>query len=298
MKELDGHDALARMRMPFGGLERTLTIGDWAIPVRGLDAALAADLDRRWGGFLSDRPVEGTTVECRVDVCDGGDRTWLGRPEPGETYRVEARVEDGRPLLRSYHFLAAPGADDPGWRALVTRTDAEPVGRVVENLVRLLVARLVVAKGGVPFHAAGVVRDGRAHLLAGPSGIGKTTAVALSGPCVTLGDDFGFAVPGPDGWRTAAVPFDNAESIEVDPPRGWFPLAGVWRLFQAPATRLEIPAEMVRELSILACSAAPWSMPELAVDLMDNVARLGREVRYGHLHFRPEPGFWDRIGPD
>ena len=93
------------------------------------------------------------------------------------------------------------------------------------------------------------------------------------------------------------MPFDNAEQVVADPPRGWLPLAGVWRLYQAPATRLETPAEMVRDLSILACAAAPWSMPELAVELMDNVARLGREVPYQHLHFRPEPGLWDRFGP-
>ncbi len=297
MKDLDGHDALTRLRMPFGGLERTLAIGEWAFRLRGLDAALAADLDLRWGGFLAERPPAGTTPTCRVDLCDGGDRTWLGRPAPGETYRVEARVEDGRPVLRSYHFLAGPEEDRSGWRALVTRTDDEPVGRVVENVLRLLLARTVVRHGGVPFHAAGVVRDGRAHLLAGPSGAGKTTAVALSEPCIRLGDDFGFAVPGPEGWRTAAVPFDNAERVEAGPARGWFPLGGVWRLFQAEATRLETPSEMVRDLSILACAAAPWSMPELAVDLMDNVARLGREVPYGHLHFRPEPGLWDRIGP-
>ena len=179
----------------------------------------------------------------------------------------------------------------------MTRTDDEPVGRVVENVLRLLLARHVVEQGGVPFHAAGVVRDDRAHLLAGPSGAGKTTAVALSAPCVRLGDDFGFAVPGPEGWRTAAVPFDNAERGDADPPRGWFPLAGVWRLYQAPATRLETPSEMVRDLSILACAAAPWSMPELAVALMDTVDRLGREVPSGHLHFRPEPGLWDCIGP-
>jgi hypothetical protein len=299
MHELDGHDALRRLRLPFGGDDSTLVVGPWAVRLSGLDESLAAELGRRWGPFLADAPPADARRTVRIAFADGGDRTWLPDPAPGETYRVEARVEDGRPLLRSYHFLTGPDVDAPAgdWRALVTRTTSEPPGRVIENVVRMRLARLVVEDGGVPFHGAGVVRDGRAHLLVGPSGAGKTTAVRLSRPCVSLGDDFALAVPDGERWATAAVPFDNAETSVEEPPRGLLPLAGIWRLHQAAETRLETPAAMVRSLSVLACAAAPWTMPDLSAALVDNVERLVGEVPYGHVHFDLSSTFWDRIDP-
>lgn len=299
MRDLDGHEALRRLRLPFGGHETTLVVGRWAVRLRGLDDALARDLGRRWGPFLAEAPPADARRTVRIDLADAGDRTFLPPPVPGETYRVQVRIEDHRPVLRSYRFLAGPDADGPpgDWRALVSRSAAEPAGRVVENVVRMRLARLVVEDGGVPFHGAGVVRDGRAHLLVGPSGAGKTTAVALSRPCVSLGDDFALAVPEGDGWATAAVPFDNAEMAVQEPPRGLLPLAGVWRLHQAEAPRLETPPAMTRSLSILACAAAPWTLPDLSAALMDNVERLGAAVPYGHLHFDRSPAFWDRIDP-
>lgn len=299
MKDVDPLEALRRARMPFGGARRALVVGGWTLALAGLDDDLALDLERRFGPFLREAPDANAETVLRVDLVDGGDASWLPPPAPGETYRIEARVVDGRAVLGSYHFLAGPDVDrgEGAWRAIVTRTPAEPVGRVVENVLRMLLSRVVVLRGGVPFHAAGVLREDGAHLLVGPSNAGKTTAVALSRPCVALGDDYGFAVPGPGGWVTAAVPFDNREAVEEAPPPGWLPLVGVWRLFQAEESRLETPAAMARDLSILATAAAPWSMPDLGERLMENVARLGREVPYGHLHFDRSGDFWDRIAP-
>ena len=36
--------------------------------------------------------------------------------------------------------------------------------------------------------------------------------------------------PGPRGWIAPALPFDNAERVDHEPPRGLFPVAGVWRV--------------------------------------------------------------------
>jgi len=298
MNAWDGIEALLRMRLPFGGLERTLRVATWGIRFRGLDADVAGALDERWGAYVSERVPHGLDDVRAVHLADAGDRRWLPPPEPGERYRVEARIESGVPVLRSYHLLAGPDAHGHGWRALVTRCDDEPVGRTVENLARLLLGRMVVRNGGVPFHGAGVLRGDGAHLLVGPSGAGKTTAVALSRPCPSLGDDFALAVPRPEGWRTATVPFDNREAVEGPADGRWLPLAGIWRLFKSEDVRLETPPALTRDLSILAGAAAPWAMPDLAETLVDNVARLSREVRYGHLHFRLAPDFWERIGPD
>lgn len=285
---------LERMRIPFGGESRTLAIGDWAIRIRGLDATFAETLDRRWGPFCSPDPP-GVADALVLSIADAGDATWIEPSAEGETYRIEARTYGGVPVVTSYAFAARPEDDGSRWQAAVRRDGPEPAGRVLENLVRVLVARRAVELGGIAMHAAGVLRDGDTHLFVGPSGAGKSTAVGLSAPCVSLGDDFGFVVPDPEGegWRTAAVPFDNAERVSEEPPSGWLPVAGVWRLVQAEAHRVERPARV--ELSVLACAAMPWAMPDLGDRLLENAARFAASGPFGHLHFRADAGFWDLL---
>jgi hypothetical protein len=292
----DPIQALDDLRSPFGNETRSIAIGGWTVRMCGLDRSIARTLEGRWGPFVESGEPGGRERLLTVDLADGGDGTWLERTREPEAYRVEAFIVDGRPVLRSYHFLA--GATHPGtWRAVLARSPDEPIGRVIENVLRMVLARCVVERGGVAFHGAGVLRDDGAHLLVGPSGSGKTTAVGLSRSVVALGDDYAIALPSDGGWRTSAVPFDNAEAIEREPPRGWLKLSGVWRLFKSDENRVDTVDGLARDLSILACAAAPWAMPDLSERLMDNVARLGREVRYGHLRFRRSHDFWDRIGP-
>jgi hypothetical protein len=165
----------------------------------------------------------------------------------------------------------------------------------LENAVRCLVGRIAVEEGGFAMHAAGVLKDGRAWLFAGKSGSGKTTAVGLSGPCISLGDDFALVIPSGEGWSTAAVPFDNSGRAPADPPAGLYLLAGVWRLYQSPETGVEKLSRLATEASVMACVSYPGTVSDMLERLVDNVRRFGSRVRFEHLHFRPDPGFWEAI---
>lgn len=220
----------------------------------------------------------------------------LGGWNDAATYRLEVEPGSSRPTVRSHHFAVT---HDPGpanvWRAGIVRTDLETPERIVDNVVRYLVCRLAVEEGGLALHAAGVVREGRAYVLAGPSGSGKTTAVGLSSPGVSLGDDLAVVLPREASWKTFALPFDNSEKAPADPPEGYFPVAGVWRLYHSASARVERPGAVEAVASLTVCAAFPWAMPDLADRMLDNAGRFVADSFFAHLHFRKEPDFWKLI---
>lgn len=286
---------LARLDRSAGSAGRDLTIGNDTIRMTGLSDEFAATLDARFGGFLT--AAGSKTARLVVRTVRGDGAGWLPRWKPGEGYRLEADAEAGPLVVRSYNLALVPEISG-AWRLAVEPRGDEPLGRIFENATRYLVARLAVESGGLALHGAGVLRGRRAFVFAGPSRSGKTTAVRLSAPAGSLGDDFAVVLPAADGWATAALPFDNAEAALSDPPRGLFPVAGVWRLFQAERHRIERPSGVLSQSSLLACAAFPWALPDLADRAGEAVAAIAASGLFGHLHFAPDPGFWPLLTSD
>ena len=276
-----------------GDQQRTLSIGETAIRIEGLDDDLCLRLEPRWGAFLEPRaPCEPRAV---LQVVDGGAGHWLGAPRSGEVYRLDCVEHAGRRLIASYHFAVAPDGQPRSWRLALTRGSDEPVERILENAVRYLTAVVTAEDGGFAMHAAGVLHEGRAFLFAGPSRAGKSTVVRLLSPAVSLGDDFGLVLPGPEGWVAPALPFDNAERSPGGPCGQLFPVAGIWRLFQSEVTRLERPAPGLIEASLLGCVAFAWAMPEASTSLLQQVGRFVAEGRFEHLHFEQQAELWSLL---
>jgi hypothetical protein len=279
---------LARLDRSMGSARRDLTIGTDTIRLEGLSDELAVTLDARFGGFLE--PAGGRAARLSVRAVRGDGSGWLPRWSPGERYRIEADAA-GPLVVRSYHFALVPEFSG-AWRLAIEDQGPEPVGRIVENATRYLVARLAAERGGLALHGAGLLRGGRAFIFAGPSGAGKSTAIRLSSPATSLGDDFAVVLPSAAGWETAALPFDNAEVAPPHPVRGLHPVAGMWRLFQAQSHRVERPSGVMAQASLLACAAFPWALPDLADRLGESVAAIAASGLFGHLHFAPDGGFW------
>jgi hypothetical protein len=280
---------LARLDHSVGSAGRDLTIGTDTIRFQGLSDEFAATLDARFRGFVA--PSGSTVARILVRTVRGDGSGWLPRWRPGETYRLEADTVAGPLVVRSYHFALVPEVSG-AWRLAIEDLGDEPLGRVFDNATRYLVARLAVERGGLALHGAGLLRGSNAFIFAGPSGAGKSTAIRLSLPATSLGDDFAVVLPHAGGWAAPALPFDNAEIAPEDPPRGLFPLAGVWRLFQAARHRVERPSGVLAQASLLACASFPWALPDLADRAGEAVAALAASGLYGHLHFAPDPGFW------
>jgi len=290
-------ERLGRSNRPRGRNDGRLRIGGWSVRLAGLDDALAESLRRRWGAFLAGAGrAADEAPDADVELCLGDPSPWLSQ-RPGEAYRLEGAVTGGRLVVWSYAFAAVARAERPArWRAALADPSVEPAERAVDNLARYLVARLAAARGGFAIHGAGVLREGRAWLFAGASGTGKSTAVRLSSPAPGLGDDFAIAVPREGGWSSAAVPFDNSEHVTAEPPRGWIPLAGIWRLYRADAPRVEdLPAGRAAA-SLMACAAFPWAMPDRLSSLLESTGRFAADGLFHHLHFARRPDFWGPLG--
>jgi hypothetical protein len=277
---------------PWGGLTRDVVVGPWTIRLDGLDAETARIVEGRWGGFVRDAAT--APPSALVHVRRASASLPLLHALPGEPYRMEVAAGPGPIMVRSYAF-AIGAAEGFAWRLAVAPANDEPRGRILDNAARWILARLAIEAGGLPFHGAGVLRRGRAFIFAGPSGSGKTTAVRLTGTEASLGDDFAVAVPRGGAWSVYAVPFDNAEAARQDPERGPFPLAAVYRLFQAKEARVDRPAAPRAHASLMACVAFPRALPDLAPRVDDAVDRLVAARLFAHLEFAIDPGFWSAI---
>lgn len=283
---------LARLDRSVGNAERDLTIGNDTIRFQGLSDEYAATLEARFGGFLTSSGHAGPRLVVRTVRGDGS--AWLPHWRRGDGYRIEADASAGPLVVRSYAFALVPELSG-AWRLAVEDQGFEPLGRVLENATRYLVARLALEQGGLALHGAGVLRGSDAFIFTGPSGSGKSTAIRLSSPALSLGDDFALVLPHAGGWAAPALPFDNRECSPEHPARGLFPVAGVWRLFQAGRHRVERPPGVMAQASLLACAAFPWALPDLADRAGEAVAALAGSGIYGHLHFAQDPAFWPLI---
>ena len=282
------HERLLALEERLGDERRTLLVGDRRIGLEGLDRGLAGDLDRRWGGFLEREGAADVTLRVYRSRSGG----WLDPWKPGEQYRIEPLDRSVARVIASYNFALCADPEPGGWRVAVHVQESEPTERLFENAVRYLVARLGVEAGGFALHAAGVLHRERAWLFAGPSRAGKSTAVGLAAPAVSLGDDFALVLPGDGEWRVPALPFDNSERARPDPPRGTFPLAGIWRLHKSEVTRAEQPLGQLALASLMSCLAFPWALPEFSEALLDHSQRYLDQGRFRDLHFSREADLW------
>ena len=267
-----------------------MRIGNRSILIEGLDARQVQLLAERWGPFLEARPF--STPWARLQLLPAENRGWLEQERPGELYRLESLNDPAHRVVVSYNFAVCEGPIPGTWRVAINGRAAEPAGRIFDNVLRYLTARMALDLGGFALHGGGVLRAGRAYVFAGASGSGKSTAIGLSSPSTSLGDDMALILPGTRGWLAPALPFDNSERITVEPPRGLFPLAGIWRLYQAQDHAVERPQTSLAVASLLGCTSFPWVLPELDERLLQQVTRLVQDELFAHLHFRKDAQFW------
>lgn len=119
----------------------------------------------------------------------------------------------------------------------------------IVNMMFLLfpVYRDVLERGGIPVHAALVEKDGKAYLIAGSSGKGKSTC------CKRIGDgwrchcdDESLVVPDPaDGYRVHPVPTWSTFIFNGPAEKTWqsmrsFPLRGIFYLDQAETDEVSL----------------------------------------------------------
>ncbi len=260
-------------------LPLTLATADTAISVRVDHAGLAQAVARRYAKFVTDRPAA-----LHLSVAYTGQD------------REHAMLDQGMAFVDGTLRFDAPGyvghIDEEAGSGHLTVSSRQPVEEV-DYFLRVAAALLLFRLGGFMFHAAGIVRDGRAYLYFGYSGSGKTTVSRLSQALgdTILNDDLLFLLPQAGGWTVYSTPFWNPTQVQPD-GSGSAPLAGLFRLvqakevFTAPMQPGQAVAELVASVPVLGLD------PGRALTILARCGRLSRETPVHFLHFLPDASFW------
>jgi hypothetical protein len=187
--------------------------------------------------------------------------------------------------------LAARVDRNPLRARLFTSAEAGQFSGVVENLLRLMTAHALLARGGALLHAAGIASGADALVFFGPSGAGKTTLSRLARDTgrEILGDDLVALVPHPGGVHVAPVPFGgDFPTLAPGPARR---VSGVLRLRQAPEHALVPLRRSFALAALVGCTPFVNRDPHSVPALLATLGGLLSGMTAHELHFAPRPGF-------
>ena len=168
----------------------------------------------------------------------------------------------------------------------------ERIEAALENYLRMINAILILERGGIHLHSAGVVRDGRGYAFFGPADAGKSTTAGFSSGFHVLSDDQNVLLPNGDGVTLWGIPFRSA-LCPVQTAPGTAPLAALLRLHQDGQDALEaVPTGQAVALLASQCPFVNFQ-PELVGRLMENCERIVTRVPMQIMHFAKGPDFWN-----
>jgi len=175
----------------------------------------------------------------------------------------------------------------------------------------LVIAQQAQTRGGFLLHGALIEKEGRGVILAGPGGIGKTTASArVPTPWLSLSDDETLVVRGKNGaywahpWPTWSSFMSGGNGGTWDVAHA-VPLKAILFLKQARHDRIERigVGHSVPPLVELA-EQASWSMAhgqgrevdrKLRLQRFENICSLAKSMRCYCLHLSLDGAFWKEI---
>ena len=184
--------------------------------------------------------------------------------------------------------------DFRSWKASLNVQDVA-LDFALKYFLRALYAYRVFHDGGLLFHCAGLVVEGRSYLFTGQSGTGKSTVVELSAQAAALNDDMVVLRPVEGRWRAHGTPFWNSEAVRREGQTADGPVAGIYKLVQDQDVFLEplntavASSELVANCPII--NADVVTIP----GLLRRCRGLAEAVGVQRLHFRKDPAFWSLL---
>jgi len=253
---------------------------------RGLDEALAEVLAAQWAPFVT-QPDARPWLDVEVRSSDHAIET--GRVmQPSLT----GEVRDGAGRFRSDEGEITIDAAGTA-RVLLGRGDDLWRFWGLVNLIAAALAVRMPSRPGALLHAAGIVLDGRAFLLIGPEGSGKSTFAdaARAGGARVISDDTVLVEGAPGGLELLGSPMRAHEATHLGPGR-WPVAAALHARWGRPA-RLEPVGRLAIE-SLLAANlpflGSGWGR-DARLDAL--VPFLAAAAPYRVLTFPPDPSFLD-----
>jgi hypothetical protein len=160
-------------------------------------------------------------------------------------------------------------------------------------LMNLFSSFIVYHNWGLLIHSSCVIENGKAHIFAGQSGAGKSTAAKLSYPRNLLSDEATLVKITEEDVQIYNSPFRS--EIEADSFSGNFSLASVQILFQALQNKREKVAKS-DALFQLMDKVFFWSQSQEETSrIMKLLTLLVKKVPVYDLHFQKNNSFWELI---
>ena len=160
-------------------------------------------------------------------------------------------------------------------------------------LMNLYSSYIVYHNWGLLIHSSCAIENGKAHIFAGHSGAGKSTAARLSEPRDLLSDEATIVKITEDEITVFDSPFrSELQSTGYQQSR---PLGGIQLLHQAETNKLEKMRKPDALLSLMD-KVFYWSHdPAETQRIMGLLRTLVEKVPVYELHFRKDPTFWELI---
>ena len=243
-------------------------------------------------------------------VCDQVARTMELTPvhQPGQIVTVVEHPRDLAGPTSTYHLDRTRTTPEKQLRLSLYAAEPPEV-----NMARLAAFLCIdtIMRGGLLIHGAVLERQGRATILAGPSGVGKSTACSrLPPPWKVLSDDSCLVVPTPAGdylvhpWPTWSRFAGGDHGGTWDVQRG-MPLSGIGFLVQGDADQFEELPVLEALGSLLRVteqgstpalySILPDERPGFRRQQFDAAARMTRHRTCFRLSNTLDGAFWDLL---
>jgi len=228
--------------------------------------APANEVDYEFDVYLHEAPIEGVEEDVRVDR--EGD-SW--RIQRGD-FRAEWNPRTRRGWIRQF-----------------------PNPYSLDSVIRIVHTLMLAREGGMLMHASSAIRDGKAYVFTGVSGVGKTTISRLAPAGVhLLTDEMSFVRLHGGEYRAHGTPFSGdlgrpGENLQA-------PLAGIFLLAQGPENRIDelSASDAVRGLMANILFFAKDAALTNAV--FAAAIELAARVPVRRLTFLPDARVWDLIG--
>jgi len=260
----------------------SLAIANFSIRLNCHHPQLSEVLRRRYQDFP---PLQNTKFDADVH--------WVGKQRQNALLDVSPEFRDG--IL----YFSASGyegfIDEQNGRGELTISSTQPVEEI-DYYLRTVLALMAHAANGVLLHTAGIIRNSRAYLFFGHSGIGKTTVCQVSqADHIILNDDLILLLPLNHRWQAYGTPFWNP--TQVQPSAQNAPVAGLFWLIQAPQVFTRPLGAAPALAALIANVPVIPQDPERSIALLEILAQIQRSIPISELHFLPDNSFWNVIAP-
>jgi hypothetical protein len=255
----------------------TIEVAGWGVQLLLDDALLAYEVAHRYAGHIRAQGPALATVRLASDwAYRSGDELERGDVGP------EVRQTDA-----GYHMR---------WRGLDLRCAADfsaaeglirPDPLVVENVLRLLYAALAPRHGGLLLHASAVACGGRAYVLFGKSGAGKSTSYNLAPAAARISDECVALRRAGAGWIVASTPLAEGAARSCRS----YPLGGLYHLQKAARHELIATPASALAQRLLGCVLFHDDDPALQRRIFTAVLDLLASAPAGTLAFARDAGY-------